>query len=767
MRWDVERIKTRKVGKSMVTHLYFSVTGELMQFITPAGVPLTSGSVGVYEGHFSIDESWKGMSLEAVFLAAPASWMGGEDAMLIRRTVPLDEGKAQVPAAVLSKAGYVLYAGLSGISGEKEKRSTLALVGRIRQGAEPVETGSGEISENQYQALLQEIKSMESGGSALFGEEPGDRDIPMLFFGGALPQTKTAKTMSFRYVSATEDISGYVSTKAQGNSSMRYPKKNQTVKLYSDEGCTKKLKLDFKDWGKQSKFCCKANWIDITHARNIVSARLWGDVVKSRADYEDLPELLRTSPNQGAIDGFPVKVYADGIYQGRYTLNIPKDKWMANMDDTLNTHCILCGENYVSGCFRASAGINGSDWTDEIHDTVPETIKTRWNQVISFVMNSSDEEFTAGLSDYFYVDSLIDYHLFGLISCGLDAYGKNQLYMTYDGQKWIASMYDMDSTWGLWYDGSKFVAADYDRSAYEDFRNSNGNLLYIRLEQLFCEQLQSRWAELKAGALSRENILRRFEQFVSIAPKDLVAEDYASNTAGGSFTGIPSTAANTIRQIRAYAVDRWSWCDGYVAGLTSDSGTAEPEDATVTTLTVTPVSGYTLFENDTLEDVKAAINVTATYSDLSEAGISNYTVSGTLTAGTQTFTIAYEGVSVTVDLTVTAGERTQTVTVSLADIAHTSDYTLFKNVEREMVGCAYSDYIAVAPGSSVTLLWSNSGWISMINCYDMDKVYVSDIHGVYGANKEYALPETAYYIRVNGAIDLEGTPVQVITYVPG
>lgn len=413
---------------------------------------------------------------------------------------------------------------------------------------------------------------MDSGGNVDYvGIEPAYDDIPKIFFGGALQQTKTEAVVPFRYISKTDDFSGYAEIKAQGNSSMSYPKKNQTVKMFKDEACASKMKVNFKGWGKQNKHVYKANWIDLSHARNVVSARLWADVVKSRDNYEELPELLRTSPNQGAVDGFPVKVYAGGVYQGRYTLNIPKDKWTFNMDDKLDTHCVLCGENYGSGCFRASANINESDWTDEIHDVVPASIKTRWNEVISFVMNSTDEEFRANLSQYFYIDSLIDYYLFGLASCGLDAFGKNQIYMTYDGQKWIASMYDMDSTWGLYWNGSKFVATDYARTSYEDMANGRqGNLLYMRLEQLFWSELQTRWAELKNGALSIENIINRFERFTDIAPAELVKEDYASTTGGGKFTGIPSQTTNNIQQIRAFALARRAWTDAYVAGLTPE-----------------------------------------------------------------------------------------------------------------------------------------------------------------------------------------------------
>lgn len=394
--------------------------------------------------------------------------------------------------------------------------------------------------------------------------EPAEDDIPKVFFGGPLQQVKEEAIVPFRYISKTQDISGYAEIKAQGNSSMSYPKKNQTVKLYKDAECSEKLKVDFKGWGKQNKFCFKANWIDLSHSRNVVSARLWGDIVKSRANYAELPELLRTSPNQGAIDGFPIKVFAAGVYQGRYTLNIPKDKWTFNMDDDLEEHCVLCGEGYLSGCFREASV---SQWTDEIHDTMPSAIRTRWIEAINFVMNSTDEEFKANLDDYIDVQSAIDYHLFGLLSCGMDAYGKNQLFVTYDGQKWYASMYDMDSTWGLYWSGAPLVAYDYARENYQDMQNSEGNLLYMRLEQVFYNELRDRWEELKLSALSIENVINRFERFTDIAPNDLVKEDYAGTTADGKFSGIPSVSSNNIQQIRNFALKRMGWCDTYIDAL--------------------------------------------------------------------------------------------------------------------------------------------------------------------------------------------------------
>lgn len=436
---------------------------------------------------------------------------------------------------------------------------------------------SAQLFNKFEEALETNTKAIKAGtdgggtgtGTTVTSIEPQLMDMPRIYFSeGTLPTTKTATVMKFDYYSKTNEYHGYVDIKCQGNSSMSYPKKNFTIKPYKDKAKTAKLKIDFKGWGKQNKFVLKANWIDISHARNVVSARLWGDVIKTRSDYATaLPELLRTSPNQGAIDGFPVLVYSNGVYQGRYTLNIPKDKWMSNMDDALDTHCILCGENYVSGCFRALPVINGTDWTDELHDVVPAAIKTSWTNAIKFVMNSSDTEFKANLSNYFDVNSLIDYYIYSLVSTNLDGFGKNQLFFCYDGIHWIASVYDLDSTWGLYWNGSRILPTNYARNQYEDYANKTSNLLYNRLEQLFIAQLKTRYAELRKDVLSASHIIQKFEEFNDVCPKDIVQEDYASTTGGGGFTGIPSKTTNNIQQLRTNIVGRLTYVDGYINAL--------------------------------------------------------------------------------------------------------------------------------------------------------------------------------------------------------
>lgn len=407
------------------------------------------------------------------------------------------------------------------------------------------------------------LPNISSGGEVVpvAQVEPAELDMPKVFFNGGKPTTKDSVYATIEYVSSNEHFKGYVDIKCQGTSSMAYPKKNYTIKIYTDEARTTKLKKDFKGWGKQNKFCLKANYIDHSHARNVVSAKLWGEVVSSRSDYSTLPELLRTSPNNGAVDGFPIKVYYNNTYEGVYTWNIPKDGWMNNMDDTLDTHCILCGEEYDSGCFRSA---NASLWSDELHDVMPANIVTSFNAFQNFVINSTDEEFVARLSEYADVNSLIDYYIFNYVICGLDSMGKNQLFFTYDGIKWIASAYDMDSTFGMYWNGQSFVSATYRmQEDYESMVDGRaGNLLYIRLEDLFIDAIKTRYAELRANVLSYANIVDKFERFMDIIGKDLYAEDLTI------YTGIPNGSTNNIQQIRNYTRDRLTYVDAQIEALT-------------------------------------------------------------------------------------------------------------------------------------------------------------------------------------------------------
>lgn len=285
---------------------------------------------------------------------------------------------------------------------------------------------------------VNDLKQNGTGTTTLI--EPMEDDIPKVFIDGVIPTTKDDVLAEMTYISKTEEFHAYLKIKCQGSSSMSYSKKNFTIKMYSDEARKTKLKKSFKDWGfEQNKYVLKANFIDHSHARNIVSARLWGEVVASRSDYELLPTELKTSPNNGAIDGFPIKVYTNGTYQGIYTWNIGKDDWMWGMDEDNSNHVLMCAETNTNDtyaetpCNFRKLWNGGTDWEVEV-GTNNDIVKQGLNNLISCVKDTDDETFVATIGSCLDLQSAIDYWIHQYVICGLDGLAKNMLLGTYDLQ---------------------------------------------------------------------------------------------------------------------------------------------------------------------------------------------------------------------------------------------------------------------------------------------------------------------------------------------
>lgn len=290
-------------------------------------------------------------------------------------------------------------------------------------------------TKEEFTDLSEQIANIGVGGLV----EPSEDDIPKVFIDGVIPTTKDDVYAEMTYISKTDEFHAYLKIKCQGSSSMAYAKKNFTIKMYSDEARETKLKKAFKDWKfEQNKYVLKANYIDHSHARNIVSARLWNEVVASRSDYETLPTEFKASPKKGAIDGFPIKLYTNGTYQGIYTWNIGKDDWMWGMDEDNPNHILLCAELNTGDefgetpCnFRTLWDGNESAWGVEVGAN-SASLKDGLNNLIECVKDTDDETFMATIGNYLDLQSAIDYWIHQYIICGLDGLAKNMLLGTYN-----------------------------------------------------------------------------------------------------------------------------------------------------------------------------------------------------------------------------------------------------------------------------------------------------------------------------------------------
>ena len=348
---------------------------------------------------------------------------------------------------------------------------------------------------------------------------------PKLYFTGDMSKITDPKQTSkkiecdidFEYRSRGQIVNGAAKIKIQGTSSTQYAKKNYTINFYEDSTYGSKKKINV-GWGAQSKYCLKANWIDKTHSRNVVTAKL-GAQMQSKYG------LFNVAPHNGTVDGFPVEIYINGEFHGLYTMNIPKDEWMFGMDKNNPNHIVICGENWNDPVLFKSIPTDLKDWTVEAGPEDDATLQ-KVQRLVKFVKDSSDAEFKANFDQYLNFDSTINYYI--MMNCAWlsDNAGKNMLLATYDGKVWYPTLYDLDTSWGTHWKGTSLY--NYSSGVV----NGSNSLLWQRIEKLYKKEIAARYFELRQSVLSKENIMAEFNNFKASIPQEVLDRETAKwNTA--------------------------------------------------------------------------------------------------------------------------------------------------------------------------------------------------------------------------------------------
>ena len=614
--------------------------------------------------------------------------------------------------------------------------------------------------------------------------EPLNDDIPNVYFTGTLPTSKEQGDLPviIHYISKTKDFKYYATLKVQGSSSVNYPKKNFTLKLYEDEELQNKVKYSFRNWGELNKFVLKAHWIDCSHIRNVGTAKIWGKIVKSRSDYEILPTELKNSPNMGATDGFTVKVFANGVYQGLYEWIVPKDAIFGQSKKNTN-HSIATTElnNQASCAFATTTPTISGNWSEELQDTMSTAISTSLTNFIKFVAGSSDTDFVANAENYFDVQSVIDYDIFARIFCIVDNLCRNQIFFTYDGAKWYEGVWDLDAVLGLPPTTRGFFSYDTEFQsgyiAYKDY--SVTNMLYQRVENLFMDRFKARYNELRADILSNEGILDIYEKLTNVIKTydGLLEEDYASTTGEGNFTSIPYQKENNIQQIRTFLSKRLIYMDEVISNIQTPvactgitlSANAIVFEGTTETQTLTAIAT----PSDTTDSIIWSVDdsTIATVSDGVVTPIANGSCVITATCGTQSAIC-----SVTISgITESGGESENLLNGIPFKIAfingNTGAYTT-ESADGSAVAC--EDYIEINPNNSYLIDATYDGYVMKelrVAFYDTDKTYLSKVDASINGDASKVIlpyqltniPTNAKYVRLHYSLNLQNNAETLIT----
>lgn len=384
-----------------------------------------------------------------------------------------------------------------------------------------------------------------------------DAGMPVLSLDGDFSaMSKEQKVpLNFELLDGGSSFRAYSMVKWQGATSINYPKKNYNIQLYSDEACSKKLKKELvPGFGNQNKFTLKANYIDATAARNVVSARLYGKVVHSREIVDEFSALH----NGGAIDGRPILLYQNGAFQGIYTLNAAKESYLFGMNgDDSAKEAMLMADDWTdeTALRKTMEGIPEGGFeleyasTEKSAEIGTDWVKDGFNDFVSFLIESDGTDFVDGIGQYLNLPRAMDAMLFTLAIRGDDNEAKNILWVTYDGQKWSPSMYDMDGTWGAYWDGA-FVT-------HTSAKAGLNNLLWERLWANMKPQLSARWKELREGPLSIQSIDKEFVGFFD----EIAGEAYRIEAL--KWANIPNLKAAHLHQIIAFAEPYLSNMDAF------------------------------------------------------------------------------------------------------------------------------------------------------------------------------------------------------------
>lgn len=414
----------------------------------------------------------------------------------------------------------------------------------------------------------QNSDNLSATAASAFGNlkfDPTVYGLPVLYLTGDTTGMTKDNAVSLSYVFG--ENSGSCTLKWQGSSSLAYAKKNYTIKL----GTAVEI---VEGWGAQTKYCLKANFIDHSHARNIVCAKLWGQMVKSRAT---VPAELADLPNAGAVDGFPIVIVLNDEFHGLYTWNIPKDGWMFGMGSGTQ-EAFVCADIYGDAVgFHALADLQNDFELEYSTDGASDWVLVSLNRLIQAVMDSTGTDLDTKLAKYIDWDSAIDYYIYTVLIEGADNTKKNYILATYDGTKWFYSAYDMDSTFGLQWAGLEFLPAD-NRPTFAT-RISDGLMALIWNHKR--KQLYDRAKEIMESVFSENNVYSAFTNFASALPTPVLIEDVKK------WPTIPSSAANNTAQILNYYRMRFAlalkWLEDAMDGYGEDT------ESTVTNLVPTSI----------------------------------------------------------------------------------------------------------------------------------------------------------------------------------
>ena len=349
---------------------------------------------------------------------------------------------------------------------------------------------------------------------------------------------------------------------SQGSSSMGYidPKTGAKGNIAIDINDGSEIK--FGDFPTQDSFHLKKYYIDAFRGQCIVGYWLMEQVYKSHPLGKQYPYEYSYSNNSttdsfGNVkkdfftgskchpDGFPIIITwinsktNEETWMGVYAWNLKKSKEVYNCEKKKPENIILDGvvdnKTIFGGTIdwsqfeirnpKSLIDIDGKKYdgdnpkelsdTDEYSKKVKDFLVRLSGVSAALKVSNTKETF----EKYFLADPFIDYAIISEVLYNLDGFHKNWIWVTYDGNHWTPTLYDVDSIFGMFVNGT-FIVPGSDNSELL----TSGRCL--GLEVLYATEIRERYKQLRNnGTFTVENIMSFFRRWTESIGYDNIKKE--------------------------------------------------------------------------------------------------------------------------------------------------------------------------------------------------------------------------------------------------
>ena len=292
---------------------------------------------------------------------------------------------------------------------------------------------------------------------------------------------------------------------------------------------------------KDDKWLLDAGQMDVFRLRNHIATKLWNDM-GTRPYYAETERNARLG-----VRGRVVELFLNNRYWGIYSLT-------ENMDRKL-TKVRKCSNGEIHGCLWKAKSYENTQMHNisgpydnrkerwggfEVkYPDLNDNDTTDWSvlyNAVSFVINSSQEQFRQHVADYFDLPVLADFYLLVNALAAIDNHGKNMLWAVYDKQndKRITPIpWDMDCTVGQpW---AEKISPQY-VSPYYPLHNAI-RLIDRLLSTNACKFTKTtveRYYQLRQGCLNTDSLIARYEHYYRLLVNSGAAQRERQRWSGDS-----------------------------------------------------------------------------------------------------------------------------------------------------------------------------------------------------------------------------------------